>query len=180
MKRKGKSVRGRTTGLGPPVSIFVEQFTRALYSRRPHHLNTCHRLGFASEELARINQYLVYGTNGNVSYHYNTSKFLSKFKFSIDPRGDLARKTMCFICLGGKISKQTEKAAFSSNQMFNVNDSLMNGTKRVRINSFFLRIKQEYFQPKNGTITRIFSLGRKKNFLIYKKQCITRIFGSGF
>ena len=53
--------------------------------------------------------------------------------------------------------------------MFNANDSLMNGTKRVRINSFFLRIKQEYFQPKNGTITRIFSLGRKNNFLIYKK-----------
>ena len=52
--------------------------------------------------------------------------------------------------------------------MLNANDSLMNGTKRVRKNSFFLRIKQEYFQPKNGTITRIFSLGRKNNFLIYK------------
>lgn len=116
------------------------------------------------------------------TFHIITTRqsFLSKFKFSIDPRGDLATKTMCFICLSGKISKQTEKAAFSSNQMFNVNDSLMNGTKRVRINSFFLRIKQEYFQPKNGTITRIFSLGRKKNFLIYKKQCITRIFDSGF
>ena len=74
------------------------------------------------------------------TFHIITTRqsFLSKFKFSIDPRGDLARKTMCFICLSGKISKQTEKAAFSSNQMFNVNDSLMNGTKRVRINSAYI------------------------------------------
>ena len=112
------------------------------------------------------------------TFHIITTRqsFLSKFKFSIDPRGDLARKTMCFICPNGKISKQTEKKL----HLLNANDSLMNGTKRVRKNSFFLRIKQQYFQPKNGPITRIFSLGRKNNFLIYKKQCITRIFGSGF
>ena len=40
------------------------------------------------------------------TFHVNTTRqgFLSKFKFSIDPRGDLAKKTMYFICLNGKIS----------------------------------------------------------------------------
>ena len=43
------------------------------------------------------------------TFHVNTTRqsFLSKIKFAIDPRGELARKTICFICLNGKISKQT-------------------------------------------------------------------------
>ena len=42
------------------------------------------------------------------TFHVNTTRqsVLSKFKFSIDPCGDLAKKTMCFICINGKISKQ--------------------------------------------------------------------------
>ena len=46
------------------------------------------------------------------TFHVNTTRqgFLSKLKFSIDPRGDLAKKTMSFICLNCKISKKTEKS----------------------------------------------------------------------
>lgn len=40
------------------------------------------------------------------TFHVNTTRqgFLSKFEFSIDPSGDLAKKTMYLICLNGKIS----------------------------------------------------------------------------
>ena len=38
--------------------------------------------------------------------------------------------------------------------------------------SYNLRIIQEYFQPKIGRKIRIFSLGRKNNILIKKKECI--------
>ena len=40
------------------------------------------------------------------TFHVNTTRqgFLSKFKFSIDPRGDLAKKTMYLNCRNGKIS----------------------------------------------------------------------------
>ena len=37
--------------------------------------------------------------------------------------------------------------------------------------SYNLRIIQEYFQPKIGRKIRIFSLGRKNNTLIKKKEC---------
>ena len=37
--------------------------------------------------------------------------------------------------------------------------------------SYNLRIIQEYFQPKIGRKIRIFSLGRKNNILIKKKEC---------
>ena len=37
--------------------------------------------------------------------------------------------------------------------------------------SYNLRIIQEYFQPKVGRRIRIFSLGRKNNILISKKEC---------
>ena len=38
--------------------------------------------------------------------------------------------------------------------------------------SYKLRIILEYFQPKIGRRIRIFSLGRKNNILILKKECI--------
>ena len=38
--------------------------------------------------------------------------------------------------------------------------------------SYNLRIIQDYFQPKIGRKIRIFSLGRKNNILIKKKECI--------
>ena len=50
------------------------------------------------------------------------------------------------------------------------NDSLMNGTKRVKINSFFLRIKQEYFQPKNGTIQTYSAWAGKTTFFYIKNS----------
>ena len=37
--------------------------------------------------------------------------------------------------------------------------------------SYKLRIILEYFQPKIGRRIRIFSLGRKNNILIKKKEC---------
>ena len=45
------------------------------------------------------------------TFHVNTTRqgFPSKFKFSIDPREDLAKKTMYFICLNGKISNSNWK-----------------------------------------------------------------------
>ena len=39
--------------------------------------------------------------------------------------------------------------------------------------SYKLRIILEYFQPKIGRRIRIFSLGRKNNILIKKKECIS-------
>ena len=40
--------------------------------------------------------------------------------------------------------------------------------------SYKLRIILEYFQPKIGRRIRIFSLGRKNNILIKKKECNER------
>ena len=42
--------------------------------------------------------------------------------------------------------------------------------------SYNLRIIQEYFQPKIGRKIRIFSLGRKNNIFILKKECIGLLF----
>ena len=64
--------------------------------------------------------------------------------------------------------------------MFNTKDSSINGTcstyahmyvpKRGNVISYNSRIIQEYFQPKIGRKIRIFSLGRKNNILIKKKE----------
>ena len=62
--------------------------------------------------------------------------------------------------------------------MFNANDSSMNGTCNtytytpINVISYNLRIIREYFQPKIGRKIRIFSLGRKNNILIKKKECM--------
>ena len=49
--------------------------------------------------------------------------------------------------------------------------------KKNMISSFFVnsisRIIQEYFQAKIGRKMRLFSLARKNNILIYKKECIS-------